>query len=303
MTIVGSGRFRYERVADWPTMPGDWTFGHPGAVATNSRNEVFVLSRNDHHPVTVWTPEGEFSQAWGAGLFSSIPHGITIDVEDRVWIVDRDFHIASRYAPDGGEPDLVLGRKLAPSPTCDGRVVRSRAFNMPANLAVAEDDTIFVCDGYGNHKVRRFAPDGTPTLAWGRQGTGPGEFALVHNVALDERGRVFICDDENDRVQIFDREGTYLDQWPFANPSGIAIRDDVVYVSELQPFRDDAVGPGRCRVSLWTLDGAALTSWIGTDSPGRDLMQGAHDLCVDGRGDIYVAEGSGGCISKFRLLA
>lgn len=87
----------------------------------------------------------------------------------------------------------------------------------------------------------------------------------MHNVALDSPGRVFICDDENDRVQIFDRAGGFLTQWGFADPSGIAIRNDIVYVSDLQPFRDDAVGPGRCRVNLWTLDGAALTSWLGTD--------------------------------------
>jgi NHL repeat len=302
MTIVGSGDHRYERLDAWPAMPGGWEFEHPGAAAVNSRDEVYVLSRNDHHPVTVWTPQGAFIRSWGAGMFSAMPHGIHIAPDDAVWITDRDYHTATRYSPDG-EPGLVLGRKLSPSPTCDGRVVKSRPFNMPANLAVAPGGDVFVSDGYGNHKVHRFAPDGTLLLSWGRQGSGPGEFALVHNVAIDSGGRVFICDDENDRVQIFDQNGNFLLQWQFANPSGIAIRDDIVYVSELQPFRDAAVGPGRCRVSLWTLSGNLLTSWVGTDSPDRDLMLGGHDLCVDSNGDIYVCEGSGARVSKFRRLA
>jgi hypothetical protein len=302
MTIVGSGAYRYERDEAWPSMPSGRAFQHPGASAVNSRDEVYVLDRSERHPVTVWTPQGAFIRSWGAGLFSEMPHGIHIAPDDRVWITDRDYHTATRYTPEG-EPTLVLGRKLSPSPTCDGRVVKSRPFNMPSNLAVAPSGDIFVCDGYGNHKVRRFAADGTLLLSWGRQGQGPGEFVLVHNVAIDDRGRVFICDDENDRVQIFDQEGGFLEQWDFANPTGICIRGDIVYVSELQPFRDDAIGPGRCRVSLWTLDGEKLTSWLGTDNPGHDLMLGAHDLCVDSRGDIYVSEGSGKRISKFCRLA
>ena len=299
--IVGAGRFRYER-QDWPTMPAEWALEHPGAAAVNSRGEVFVLSRNDHHPVTVWTAEGAFVRTWGAGVFSAMPHGICIDAADRVWVTDRDYHIATRFSAHGA-PGLTLGHKLAPSPTCDGRVVRSRPFNMPTNVAVAEDGTIFAADGYGNHKMHRFAADGALELSWGRQGTGAGEFALVHNVALDRRGRVFVCDDENDRIQIFDRGGGYLADWGFANPSGICIRDDVVYVAELQPFRDDAIGPGRCRVSLWSLDGDLLADWRGTDGPGADLMLGGHDLCVDAAGDVYVCEGAGGRVSKFRRVS
>jgi DNA-binding beta-propeller fold protein YncE len=301
MTIVGTGRYRYERLPAWPVMPCGWTLDNPGAAAVNSGGDVFVLSRNDHHPVTVWTQEGTFLRAWGAGQFSTMPHGIHIDGADRVWITDRDFHTVTRFTPEG-TAELVLGRKLAPSPTCDGRVVKSRPFNMPTNVAVTADGEIFAADGYGNHKVHRFAADGTLQLSWGRQGTAPGTFALVHNVALDGRNRVFICDDENDRIQIFDRDGGFLAEWPFANPSGIWIRDDIVYVSELQPFRDSAIGPGRCRVSLWTLDGALLADWRGTDGPGRDLMQGGHDLCVDAAGDIYLCEGAGGHVVKFRRL-
>jgi hypothetical protein len=301
MTIVGSGDYRYERVPSWPTMPAGWELEHPGDAAVNSAGEIYVLSRNDHRPVTIWRADGTFVGSWGAGQFSAMPHGIHIASDDTVWVVDRDFHIATRYTPQG-EALQVLGQKLSPSPTCDGRVVRSRPFNMPANLAIAPSGDIFVADGYGGHKIRRFGADGTQLLSWGRQGAGPGEFALVHNVAIDGRGRVLVCDDENDRVQIFDQEGRYLEEWRFANPSGICVHNDIVYISELQPFREDAIGPGRCRVSLSTLDGDLITSWTGIDAPGRDLMLGAHDLCVDAQGSIYVCEGAGRRVSKFVRL-
>ena len=135
------------------------------------------------------------------------------------------------------------------------------------------------------------------------QGTGPGEFALVHNVWVDRHGRVFIGDDENDRLQIFDESGTFLEEWThYANPSGLCIRDDVVYVADLQPFHDSRVGPGSGRVTLTTLDGKLITEWSGIDGPTKDAMIGPHDLCVDADGSIYVCEGRGHRVSKFRRL-
>jgi len=296
--LVGSGAYRYRRAESWPTMPGGWAFECTSAVTVDPSGLVWVLSRNRHHPVSAWQADGKFVTAWGAGLFSDQPHGIAAAADGTIWIVDRDWHVATRFTPDG-QLLQSLGRKLAPSPTCDGRVVRARPFNMPTNLALAPDGQIYAADGYGNHKVHRFSADGTLLGSWGRQGTGPGEFALVHDIALDSCGRVFVCDDENDRIQIFDRGGVYLEEWRFANPSGICIRGDVVYVSELQPFRDDRIGPGRCRVSLWSLDHKLLADWCGTDSETCDLMLGGHALAVDDAGSIYVAEVSSGQVTKF----
>jgi hypothetical protein len=301
MAIVGSGAFRYERIPEWPQVPKHWDLGEPSDAAVNSTGEIYVLSRAARHPVTIWSTDGRFISSWGEGAFSAMPHGIYIGMDDNVWVVDRDYHIAIEFTP-GGDTIRTLGRKLAPSPTCDGRVVKVRPFNMPANLAIAGNGDIFVADGYGGHKVHRFGADGTLQLSWGRQGMGPGEFALVHNVWIDSLNRVFIADDENDRVQIFDRDGTYLTEWKFANPSGLCIHDDLVYVAELQPFADVANGLGSGSVCILNLDGELQARWVGTDGPNRDVLIGPHDLCVDGRGDIYVCEPRGRRVSKFRKL-
>ena len=188
----------------WPKLPKYWSLGQPSDAAVNSAGEIFVVSRGDH-PVSIWTLEGDFLGSWGEGIFSAMPHGIYIGRDDNVWIVDRDHHVAMEFTPEG-KPLRTLGQKLSPSPTCTGKVVRARPFNMPTNLAIARNGDIFVADGYGNSKVHRFGADGRLTLSWGRQGDGPGEFALVHNVWIDSRDRVLICDDENDRLQIFDQE-------------------------------------------------------------------------------------------------
>ena len=298
---VGSGDFTYERVSTWPKMPKYWRFGECSDAAVNSHGEIYVLSRGDDHPVTIWDTEGNFISSWGEGTFSACPHGIYIAPSDNVWIVDRDYHIATEYTP-AGKPLKTLGLKLSPSPTCDGKFVHSRPFNMPANLAIAPNGEIFVADGYAAHRVHKFSSAGELLLSWGRQGIGPGEFALVHNIWIDRSGRVFVSDCENDRIQVFDADGKFLEERKVENPTGLCIRDDIVYIAQLQPSPNAAAGPGWGAVSIWDLDGKMITRWTGNQGPGRDLMIGPHDLCVGSDDSIYVCETAGARVSKFRRV-
>lgn len=288
MAVVGSGDFKYERVPSWPKMPRYWAFGAASDAAVNSHNEIYVFSRGDH-PVTIWDPEGNFISSWGEGTFSANPHGIFIAPNDNVWLVDRDYHIATEYTP-GGKPLRTLGKKLAPSPSFQGL-----PFNMPSGLAIAPDGNIFVSDGYGGHRVHKFSPDGKLLLSWGKQGTGPGEFALLHNIWVDKNNRVFICDRENNRIQIFDSEGNFLEQWTdLKSPGDIWVHNDIMYVCE----------QGReCGVSIWTLEGELITRWRGNEGPGKGTLIGPHGICVDLGGNIYVTEiGQGNRVTKFQKV-
>ncbi len=100
MTIVGSGDHRFERVPSWPNMPKYWTMGMASDGAVNSRDEVHIFSRGAH-PVTIWDPAGNFISSWGEGTFSANPQGIYIAPNYNVWLVDRDYHIATEYTPAG----------------------------------------------------------------------------------------------------------------------------------------------------------------------------------------------------------
>jgi len=302
MTIVGSGEFRYERVPSWPKMPKYWDdFGWPTDAGVNSLGEIYVLSRNDKHPVTIWDKDGNFISCWGEGVFSPYPHGIFIAPNDNVWIVDRNYHIATEFSPSG-VPLRTIGTKLSPSCTWEGKFVRSEPFNMPASLAIAPNGDIYVADGYGAHRVWRFSPQGEIILCWGRQGTGPGEFALVHNVWIDKDSRVLVGDDENHRIQVFDENGNFLEQWNMTNPSGMYIHDDILYVAQLGPYYDEAKGPGWGSISLWSLNGELITKWEGTEGPGKDILVAPHDLCVDEDGSIYACEGTMRRVSKFKRV-
>jgi hypothetical protein len=122
--------------------------------------------------------------------------------------------------------------------------------------------------------------DGLLKQSWGEQRSGPGQFALPHDVWVDPRDRVLVCDRENARVEMFSREGAYTGEWPgLANPMQISIRDDILYLAESNQ-----------RVSILTLDGGVLARW-GSRGEGQDQFTNApHSICVDSRGDIYVSE-------------
>ena len=273
-TVVGSGEYRYEVVPSWPKMPKYWSFGGPSDAAVNSNDEVHVFSRGKH-PVTVWDTEGNFITSWGEGeIAEGGAHGVFITPDDHVWLADMYDHVVTEHKPDG-EQVRQLGMRHRPSPHADGR-----PFNMPTGVARAPTGEIFVSDGYGSSRVHKFSPDGELLLSWGDQGKGLGEFALLHNVGVDSRGRVLICDRENNRIQFFDGDGNYLEQWTdFTGPGDIWIRDDIIYVNE--QF-------GNAGVSIWTLEGDLITRWRVGEGPGGDSLLGGHGITVDSEGSIYV---------------
>ena len=80
----------------------------------------------------------------------------------------------------------------------------------------------------------KFSEDGRFIMAWGRTGARPGEFNQPHTIALDSRGRVFVGDRSNSRIQVFDADGTFIVEWTqFGRPSGMFVDDDdMLYVTD-----------------------------------------------------------------------
>ena len=127
-------------------------------------------------------------------------------------------------------------------------------FDAPTEVAVAANGDIFVGDGHtgggtavGNARIMKFDKNGKFLKTWGKKGMGPGEFDVIHTVALDSRGRLFVGDRQNNRIQIFDAEGKFIDQWfQFGRPSGMYIdkRTDTLYVADSES-RDGRTNTGQ----------------------------------------------------------
>jgi peptidylglycine monooxygenase len=199
--IALAGR-RYSVERDFGRLPTGMASARVSQVAVDSEGHVHVLRRGNP-PVLVFTPDGGFVRAYGAGvIFDS--HGLSIDAQDRVWVVDRDAHEVVVFDMTG-QTVLKLGERHEPR--------WAQPFNHPTRAAVAADGEIYVADGYGNARVHRFSREGHWIASFGEVGHGPGEFMTPHSVIVDRRDRVLVCDRENDRIQVFDRAGGWLMDW------------------------------------------------------------------------------------------
>jgi uncharacterized protein (DUF924 family) len=276
---IGSGEYRYRFRRNWAKPPRWWNFGEVGQPgppqtcvkgATAANGDVYVLSRAAH-PVMVFDAEGRFVTSWGEGEFSSFVHGLTIDPTGHVWITDTGLHTVTQHTPDGTKL-RTLGSQGAASPTLYGN-----PFNMPTGVAFASTGELFVSDGYGNRRVHCFAPGGELKHSWGEPGDGPGQFALVHFITAGPDDRLYVCDRENHRIQIFATTGETLAQWSgFVMPSDLAFGREAIYV---------AAADG---ISIWTKDRRKLVH-IGRDEPFTAAMN-IHGIWLDAQENIYLAQ-------------
>ena len=280
-TIVGSGAYTYEVHDDWAKLPDGWAMP-AAAVTVDSEDRVYCFNRSPEHPIVVFDREGNYLSSWGAGLFA-FPHTVRVDEHDNLWIVDRD-HGQMFYFTRSGELLQTIGTKgyrsdtgtTELSSTAYTKITHSGGpFNLPTDIAVAPSGEMFITDGYGNARVHKFAANGTHLFSWGEPGRVPGEFMLPHGVWIDRRGRVLVCDRENDRVQIFDQQGKFLQQWAtkLIGPAVFYVDgDDIVYI----PEHNGGL------VSVLTLDGERLAQW------GDPSFRSCHGIWGDSRGDLYV---------------
>jgi DNA-binding beta-propeller fold protein YncE len=303
--IVGEGSFRYEVAEGWEQLPEGWEHGDVAGVATDSQDRVYVFNRGEH-PVIVYDRDGRFLGSWGEGVFTR-PHGITITLDDTVYCADDTDHTVRVFTTDG-KLLQTLGTPNRPSETgyqmergYDLRQIRRGGgpFNRPTRLSRAPGGDLYVSDGYGNARVHHFSPDGELVRSWGEPGEGPGQFNLPHSVWVHTDGRVFVCDRENDRVQVFSPSGEYLDAWTnVTRPGDLFIdQNDRVYLGEMSWEAGETNMAGRpwaetrsARLSVRDLDGNVLASWGGPDPCATGSFASPHGLWVDGHGDLYVGE-------------
>jgi DNA-binding beta-propeller fold protein YncE len=296
-------KLSYEVIPGWEQLPAGYTHLDVDGVSVDSHDRVYIFTRGEPR-VIVYEADGRFVRSWGEGFFTARTHGITIGPDDSVYCVDEGAHVIYKFTPEG-ELLATVGNRGVPSDTgYDGRTLESirpgaGPFNRPTNVAIAPSGDLYVSDGYGNARVHRFSAEGKLIQSWGEPGTGPGQFMLPHGIWVAADGRVFVADRENDRIQIFGPDGAYLATWTdVQRPTNIYMdRDGLVYVSELwRPIGQNSYTKGETttnlpgRVSIYDLSGTVLARWDGDDPCAAGSFAAPHDLCVDSRGDLYVAE-------------
>jgi streptogramin lyase len=213
-----------------------------------------------HQPTVIkFGPDGKVLAQFGADMIV-YPHGIALDREGNVWTADMQSNV-ERPAPRQGQkaevvpadrkPNGAVVRKWSPT----GKLLMTLGtpgvygndeshFSQVSDVVVAPDGTIYVADGHdsapSNHRIVKFDRNGKFLKAWDACGTAPvpdaNKLDCQHALALDSKGRLFVGNRGNNRIEIFDSEGKLLDEWyQFGKPSGIYIdKNDVMYVGDTE---------------------------------------------------------------------
>ena len=287
----------YTRVHPWSELPYDAEVYDNRAsiigIAEGRDRNIYVLTRCNRNscegrkeaPIMKFDPEGRLLASFGAGLFV-FPHNLTIDRDGNVWTTDEGNHAVRKFTADGkllmtiGEPGKAGG-----PPTL---------LTSPTGVLVAPNGTVFVTEGHDNSpkaavaRVSKWTADGKFIKTWGRTGSAPGEFSTPHVIAMDSRGRLFVGDRNNNRIQIFDQEGNFLDLWyQFGRPSGIVITpDDRIYVADSESF--DFHNPGWEKgIRIGSARDGSVEYFIRDIEPTTISHSGAEGIGVDSRGNIY----------------
>jgi hypothetical protein len=270
--------------------------GNQGSDGWNGWKGTLGVDARWEHCVVVVDADGTIIEDWTKwdSLFRR-PHSVTMnpyDPEKHIWIVEDRNHVVYKFTHDGKELVQTLGVKGVSGND-------STHFNRPTFLSWLPDGTMFVSDGYANTRVVKFDKDGKFLMAWGTKSTtpndtAPGTFNAVHGVQVDPGTRkVYVTDRENHRIQVFDENGTFLDQFSTGNPS----TPQVLYLAaDKSLWTADNV---TSKIVKFDIEGHYQYSW-GSQGQWPGAFWNIHGMSVDSDGNLYVAEVNSGRFEKFR---
>jgi peptidylamidoglycolate lyase len=289
---------RYEEVKSWPALPANVQMGEAAGVAVDRDGHVLVFHRpgrgfdpsateplKEAAVLEIDADTGKLIRSWGANRFL-VPHGITIDGANNVFLTDVGLQQVFKFSHDGtlvfaiGEPRV--GKWDATH------------FNQPTDIAIRPDGSFYVSDGYVNSRVAIFDKDGKWVREWGKKGAGEGEFSNPHGLTFVPGSTdVLVADRENSRLQLFDRVGAFKRQWVGAKDAETTGRvfsvaadlDGFLYVG-IRRADYDTPHTGVLKLDReWK-----IVTAIGFGKPGDPVFNAVHDLAVGRDGSIYVAE-------------
>jgi len=314
----------YQTIENYFKMPEGRTWGATSAVEIDrDGRSIWVAERCGANscldsilPIILqFDASGKLLRSFGEGMFI-FPHGIFVDRDGNVWVTDGRDNAPPPASGSGGAGQAGAGTLSGPRPGAttghqvlkfspDGRLLMTLGkpggaaepdyFYQPNDVLVAPNGDVFVSEGHGgaNSRILKFSKDGKWIKTWGRKGAGPGELDQPHALAMDSRGRLFVGDRGNNRIQIFDQDGKLLDEWKqFSRPSGIYIdQQDNIYVADSESESVARNHDGwRRGIRIGSAKDGSVQAFIPDPLEKTTGTSAAEGVAADGRGNVYGAE-------------
>lgn len=301
-----TGKEKYKLDADWPNLPKDFKLGQVTGVGIDTNQNLFLFHRADRKWTTPFPTNaissptilqleavtGNLLKSWGENLFI-MPHGLTVDYENHVWVTDVALHQIFKFTHDG-----KLLMKIGESSISGND---SLHFNMPTDIAVCEDGSFYVSDGYGNSRVVKFSKTGKYLFEWGKKGAGKGEFDTPHAIDLDRNGNVYVADRENNRIQKFDASGNFISEWKNTEANQlysltIEKSNNKLYAIDYLIVSDTIIKGSDI---LFLNSKFNLENRLGRSGGYDGHVCRYHDIAVDKKENLYVGDILGNSVQRF----
>ncbi len=299
----------YELVSNWPALVNGYQLGQPTGIGVDKDDHIFVFHRTGRKWTTPFPDSliskntvleldnetGRIINSWGANYFI-MPHGLTVDKQNNIWLTDVGLHQIFKFSHDG---KLLMTLGVAKTPGND-----SLHFNLPTDIAVADNGTFYVSDGYGNSRIAKFSSAGKFIKAWGKFGKKPGEFIIPHGIAIDQNNIIYVADRQNNRVQLFDTSGNFIkelknDAKVEELPSIAIDKTNHLFAIDYDPTvkKDSSVNGS----TIFEFNAAqAATHHFGATGATTRTSCWFHDIAIDSKGNIYAGDIIGLKVLKFK---
>lgn len=287
----------YTLDAEWLSSISQNDIKIPVGVAVNNLNELVILHKagrtaipddlsniRENTILHVNLNNGKPNLHWGDNLFL-MPHGLTVDDKDNVWVTDIGRHQVLKFSRKG-MLTLMLGIKHRKGED-------ETHFNQPTDVAIsAKDGSIYVADGYGNNRVVKFDADGTFIKSWGVKGSETGSFNTPHAIEVSNQDEVIVSDRDNNRIQIFDTDGKFIKEKKSSD------FEDVYATSFNNMDESMAIVDYKKGISNSTLSNLYLLSKDNSKTKFSIPNSKLHDVVYDKNGNVYVADMEGSRVFK-----
>ena len=296
------GDYKYEHVEEWGAFPD---IGVISDIACDSHDRVYACVRLKQGPdgnegeIWAFNPDGSHIKSWGKGDLE-VPHGMWISSSNDIFLTDSGDHSVTKFD--------MCGNVLMTLGTKGNLGAEGMPFRSPTRAVLSPFNEIFVSDGYGQNRCHRFTANGELILSWGKGdpryndqthpghglGTRHGEFNLPHDITIDKNNRAYVLDRGNNRLQVFDNEGQFIEEWSDV-PGG---NDSVIDENNLMH-----IATGHSGIQVRTLDGDLIGSWGEYGELEGQFRGGPHGIWIDSQGDVYIAQvGAQLALNKFTRL-
>ena len=205
----------FKVVPNFMKLPANVYMGEGIGIATNSKGHIFVNTCAQQTRNFEFDQNGNFVREIGKDLYGFVfCHGIRVDAQDNIWVIDEGANSIIKFNPQG-RVTMILGRRIGfPYNGMEPAVKEANPappyiFNRPTDVAFDTAGNIFVADGYGNSRVVKYDKYGHFLKQVGSRGPGPGQFNLIHAIAVDAKGNVYAGSRSDQRIEVFDNDLNY----------------------------------------------------------------------------------------------